>query len=200
MLVQEHCINFVIYWPQVIVDMKECRISLKNEKLTSYNRLSNLIIFIFFIFFGYLAIFSELKHIRLKSIGTIMLLSICFGLLSYFRNSKYSFSQRPFFFIIIMGWISFENYWMAGITLVFDIFSSITTRKLDVTFTKNQIQYPSFPLKQINWNDVNQVILKDGLLTIDLKSNKLFQQTIDEIKTPVDEKEFNDFCRQQLNK
>ena len=137
MLVQEHCINFVIYWPQVIVDMKECRISLKNEKLTSYNRLSNLIIFILFVFFCYLAVFSEIKQIRIKSIGTITFLSICFGLQFYFRNSKYSFSHRPFFFIIIMGWISFENYWMAGITLLFDIFSSITTRKLDVTFTKS---------------------------------------------------------------
>lgn len=89
---------------------------------------------------------------------------------------------------------------MAGITLLFDIFSKITTRNLEVAFTKNDIQYPSFPIKKIKWDEVAQVILKDGLLTIDFKSNKIIQQTIDEIKTPVDEKEFNDFCRQQLNK
>ncbi len=180
--------------------MKECRISLKNEKLKSYNGISKLIIFIFFVFFCYLAVFSEIRQILIKSIGTITLLSICFGLQFYFRNSKYRFSHRPFFFIIILGWISLENYWMAGITLLFDIFSTITTRKLDVFFTKNYIQYPSVPLKEIKWDDLNQVILKDGILTIDFKSNKLIQQTINEIKTPVDEKEFNDFCRQQLNK
>lgn len=180
--------------------MKECRISLKNEKLISYNRFSKLIIFIFFVFFCYLSVFSELKHIRIKSIGTVVLLSICFGLQYYFSNSKYSFSHRPFFFIITMGWLSIENYWMAGITLLFDIFSTITTRKMDVYFTKDQIQYPSVPSKQIKWDALNQVILKDGLLTIDFKSNKLIQQTIDELKTTVDETEFNDFCRQQLNK
>ena len=200
MLEQEHCINFVIYWQQVIADMKECKISLKNEKLTTYNSLSKLIIFIFFVLFCYLAIFSELRHIRIKSIGTIILLSICFGLQFYFRSSKYSFSHRPFFFIIILAWINIEYYWMAGITLLFDIFSKITTRNLEVAFTKNDIQYPSFPIKKIKWDEVAQVILKDGLLTIDFKSNKIIQQTIDEIKTPVDEKEFNDFCRQQLNK
>lgn len=179
--------------------MKECRISLKNEKLGSSKRISQLIIFIFFVFFCYLAVFSELTNIRIKSIGTIILLSICFGLQFYFRNSKYSFGNHPFFLLIMVGWITLENYWMAGVTGLFDIFSAITVRKLDVFFTKNHIQYPSVPLKQIKWEDLNQVILKDGLLTIDFKSNKLIQQTINEIITPVDEKEFNDFCRQQLN-
>jgi hypothetical protein len=176
------------------------KINLKNEKLPTYNRLSKLIIFIFVVFFCYLAVFSELKHIRIKSIGTIVLLFICFGLQFYFKKSKYSLGNRPFFIVILLGWITLENYWMAGITLLFDLFSMITTRSLDVYFTRSHIQYPSIPAKQIQWDELNQVILKDGLLTIDFKSNKLIQQMTDAIKTTVDEKEFNDFCRQQLNK
>ncbi len=175
-------------------------LNLKNEKIGLYNRLSKLIIFILLIFFGYIAVFSDLRHVRIKSIGSVILLVICYGLQYYFGNTKYRFGHRPFFFVIIIGWISLEQYWMAGITLVFDLFSMITTRKLNVYFTKDHIQYPSFPVKQVKWSELNQVILKDGLLTIDFKSNRLIQQMIADTKTAEEEKEFNDFCRQQLKR
>jgi hypothetical protein len=43
-------------------------------------------------------------------------------------------------------------------------------------------------------------MIKDGLLTIDFKNNRIIQQQIANISSGIDEKEFNDFCRQQLNK
>lgn len=51
----------------------------------------------------------------------------------------------------------------------------------------------------IRWGQLNNLILKDDLLTIDLKNNKLIQQYLDESSGPVNEKEFNDFCQKQLN-
>ena len=42
------------------------------------------------------------------------------------------------------------------------------------------------------------MILKDDLLTIDFKNNKIIQQLIEKTEHPVDEKEFNDFCSKQL--
>jgi hypothetical protein len=52
----------------------------------------------------------------------------------------------------------------------------------------------------VSWDEVNNVILKDGLLTIDFKNNKLFQHIILNSEEDISEKEFNEFCRQQLNK
>lgn len=54
--------------------------------------------------------------------------------------------------------------------------------------------------KEVNWDEVNNVILKDGLLTIDFKNNKLFQHIILNSDEDISEKEFNDFCEEQLNK
>lgn len=179
--------------------MTGCTIRLENEKLVFYNQLSRFIIFIFFVFFCYLLVFSETKYIKIKSTGVIILLLIFVALQYYFRNTKYRFGNRPFFYIIIFGWITIENYWLAAIALLFDTFSVITTRHLDVFFSKQSIRYPSVPPKQIKWKDLNQVTLKDGLLTIDFKSNKLIQQLVDENKTTVDEKDFNDFCKKQLD-
>lgn len=44
------------------------------------------------------------------------------------------------------------------------------------------------------WSEFNNVILKDNLLTLDFKNNKLLQLTIAENDTSVDENMFNTFC------
>ncbi len=84
--------------------------------------------------------------------------------------------------------------------LLFILLDFIAHKKLLVDITDKQIVVPYVMQKTINWNEVNNVILKDGLLTIDFKNNKLFQQLILNSDEDVNEKEFNDFCKQQLNK
>jgi len=53
-------------------------------------------------------------------------------------------------------------------------------------------------VRKIQWAAVANMILKDGLLTIDMKNNRIIQQYIDDAKTKVDQQEFNEFCRQHL--
>jgi len=48
------------------------------------------------------------------------------------------------------------------------------------------------------WPELDNVILKDNLLTIDLRSNKIIQAELREENGPVDEQAFNRFCDQQL--
>lgn len=55
----------------------------------------------------------------------------------------------------------------------------------------------SFPWKrQITWEAVEFIVLKDGLLTIEYKNGRVLQQPI--LKDPVwNEADFNEFCKQQ---
>ena len=48
------------------------------------------------------------------------------------------------------------------------------------------------------WQQLDNLLLKDGLLTIDLLSNKMIQAELSAENEPVDEKQFNLFCRQYL--
>ena len=74
-----------------------------------------------------------------------------------------------------------------------------TRRKFEVIFSKDGIIYPSFPRQTFLWPDVSNAILKDGMLTIDLKNNKLIQTVIDkESALAINESEFNLFCRKQF--
>lgn len=44
------------------------------------------------------------------------------------------------------------------------------------------------------WSEFNNIILKDNLLTLDFKNNKLLQLSINESESSVDEYSFNTFC------
>jgi hypothetical protein len=68
----------------------------------------------------------------------------------------------------------------------------------EIGFNKSGITINTFFKKHYEWSFIDNVILKDGLLTIDYKNNKIFQKEIEEEITPVLEKEFNEFCRLQL--
>jgi hypothetical protein len=178
--------------------MQQFQITLKNEKARLYNQLSWLIIIIHIVIFIYLSLFSAGRNIRGISIAILILLAFCFFLKYYFRKTKWQIGFHPFFFLLISGWIGMSQYWLAAIPFIFDLMYTITTRKFNVTFSKETITYPSFPVKKIRWNEVSNIILKDGLLTIDFKNNKIIQQHIEETGNPVNEKEFNDFCSGQL--
>ena len=49
------------------------------------------------------------------------------------------------------------------------------------------------------WAGMENVILKDNLLTIDFKTNKIIQVEIVESSRMVDETEFNQFCNMQMS-
>jgi uncharacterized membrane protein YobD (UPF0266 family) len=50
------------------------------------------------------------------------------------------------------------------------------------------------------WTEMDNVILKDNLLTIDLKTNKIIQVEIMENSRMVDETEFNLFCKEHFSR
>jgi hypothetical protein len=71
-------------------------------------------------------------------------------------------------------------------------------QKKEFGFSKNTIQENGFFGKKIKWNQLNRVILKDDVLTIDYKNNKIFQAYIDDEEDDdyeVGTEEFNAYCQ-----
>jgi hypothetical protein len=178
--------------------MKQFKLFLKNDKLDLYNRLSCFIIIILTAVYIYLLFFSGNNIKWGKKSGYLILMAFAFCLKIYFEKTKYRFGNAIFFYLVMFAFFRLEQYVLAVITLLFELLNTMATRNTAVSFAVGFIFYPSFPPKRIQWASVNNIILKDSLLTIDFKNNKIIQQLIDEQKTTVDEAEFNDFCRQQL--
>ena len=69
-----------------------------------------------------------------------------------------------------------------------------------ITVAQTGISYPSFPVKSLDWNALNNIILKDDILTIDLNNNKVYQHLIDYPEGEISEADFNEFCHQQMQR
>jgi hypothetical protein len=178
--------------------MEKYEVVLKNDKGKLYNRFT---IFIFvlnaiaIIFFLY----SRHEKITQSSNGFIALLLLINALLIYTIASFKKKKQLAFLSLVIgisLYWILIGYWWISLIMVMLFYLYSLSKRKLKVNFA-DQIIYPSFPKRIIQWKELNNVILKDGLLTIDFKNNKIIQQPI-KFPNPFNEKEFNDFCEEQL--
>lgn len=175
--------------------------TIPNTKSKTYDLLGWLLISIHLIILIIILLFSSGYEDR-KWAGFGVALAIIFFLVEMlFRKKKNNFSSiRASLAYLPLIWILKFHYYVPGIiSLLLSILYFISKREFRLYISEDHIRYPSFPVKNIRWTELNNLILKDGLLTIDFKNNKLIQQAIDE-NSPVNEQEFNEFCRQQLSK
>lgn len=171
--------------------MKKFEILLQNKKGKIYSTISTLIIVLNFVLFVYIGIAAKTNSLYPFAGAALLLLSFLLQRVKIrSRGNKFDF----LFGIVIITWLFMQWYWPAIANLALYSLYSITARPFVVVVAQAGITYPSFPKKTYTWNDFNNVILKDGLLTIDFKDNKLIQQLVEPKSATVDEKEFNDFC------
>ncbi len=86
------------------------------------------------------------------------------------------------------------------LTLAFTRF--LSTKKEEIGFADDHIVFKSVFSKKIRWEDLNNAMIKDGILTLDYKNNKIFQAETDDDEDEEDyivsEEEFNAWCSHQL--
>jgi hypothetical protein len=103
--------------------------------------------------------------------------------------------NRALFFAAIVWTLMPYFQWLVFVFGFLGLFEFHAKFPLEIGFTDKQIVFNSLLKRRYTWNDFNNVILKDNLLTLDFKNNKVFQkETIDD-EGEADEDEFNEFCR-----
>lgn len=93
----------------------------------------------------------------------------------------------------------FSFYWIGFLYIIAGLLEKPAKLPQELGFDTTGITINSLIPKEISWEELTNVLIKDNLLTIDFKNNKLYQK---EISTPVPketEKEFNTFCQKHLN-
>ncbi len=127
---------------------------------------------------------------------------VALAVVIHFRQTRYNRAVRlpllPFFALLSIEWCITGYYWVAVLPLLFAFLSSVADRKFIVTVNNSGVVYPSFPERRMRWEEISNMLIRDGLLTIDLHNNRFFQQLLDEEHNPVNEQEFNEFCRRFL--
>jgi hypothetical protein len=99
------------------------------------------------------------------------------------------------------GWILIPDAQIiAGIFLIGALFERQVKFPYEIAIDPAGIVVNTFPKKFFAWSTIQNVVIKDDVITIDFKNNKLIQKDINE---PVSESltnEFNAFCAAQIAK
>jgi uncharacterized membrane protein YobD (UPF0266 family) len=128
--------------------------------------------------------------------------SMIIGALSVYFLFK-SNRGRMIFVLLISILMCAVGWWLIGyigmgvLMFTLAVVGKLSMKSIVVTFSETGILYPSmFYKKNIPWSEVSNCLIKDNVLTIDLKSNKLMQFTLQEAENPeLNEQEFNAFVR-----
>jgi hypothetical protein len=176
-------------------------VSLKRPDFKKYDLISQLLLIaaiIIFLFF----LFNNIEAWIWYSLPVLVITAqIIYNLFE--RRKVEIVSYRISFFIAALGFILLpEKSFFTILLAVLYIIPLFLERQIkfpeEIGFDDEGITINTFYKKYFPWSLINNVVLKDGLLTIDYKDNKLFQKEIEEQVSPVLESEFNEFCRLKL--
>jgi hypothetical protein len=141
--------------------------------------------------------------------GFVYLLGIIFiaGVLiwnvyqSVYRHKKVYYSRA--LLIAALVWMKMPYFqWLSFVLIILALLEYQAKYAVEIGFSDQEIKFNTFFKKKYYWNEFTNIVLKDGLLTLDFANNKILQREIedDDDEDDADEQEFNEYCRRQLAK
>lgn len=123
---------------------------------------------------------------------------------AYLDKKKYNHIRYTT--LLIVGGIGLMNckmlpFYIGILYIIAGIMEKYLIVKKEFGFSSDGIVENGLLGRKISWNELSNVIIKDQLLTIDYKSNKLVQLETDndeDDEYDVDDDEFNAYCRNRL--
>lgn len=181
--------------------MQVYRIFIANDR---YRFMKPLQVFILLINAVSLALVAFYKNDMLGYVWPPLILLSIFFILYQQKLKRFIFFKKTNFldtgFLwVIAAWALAGYLWIALAVVIIAILRATVKEKFELLFFDNQIELHTYPKKIFYWNSLQNIVLKDGLITIDFKNNKMIQSEILAKESNIyNEAEFNEFCRSQL--
>ena len=174
-------------------------VTLKNERGRSIDIVSILVILISAAAFIWVRI-SGLSESPIFIVAAVLLVAGIIWLLYRRRKHKQvGFSKL----MVIAGitWFAMPSLpWLGLAVLILSLLEKPAKANLEIGFTTDRIVMNHIIKKKYSWQAFSNILLKDGILTLDFKNNRIFQRvTVDE-EGDAEEDEFNDYCQEQLRR
>ena len=170
---------------------------LKKEKPENISYISFLLCFISWIFFLYYSYtygsFSSVLFWASWLIPVVLVWTIRVKR----KIDKATTYKHPLFLTGCMWLLVPGMRWIALMFILFILFDHQARHPLEIGVSDEKIVINTFFRKRYEWNAFSNVVLKDGLLTLDFKNNKMLQREV--ISRDIYENEFNSFCMEQLD-
>ncbi len=101
--------------------------------------------------------------------------------------------------LVFVAWLYFGYWWIGIIMIALSVFAELAVADKRICFEKDTIYTTTIFGKTYTWFKFQNIVLKDGLLTLDFKNNKIIQTTIDKEVNLQEEENFNLYCKQKIN-
>lgn len=174
-------------------------IVIKKNSNQRINRISQLMLFIALFAFIGTSVIEPQKSMLIIAL-TVLIAAwwlFCFNQIK--RNIEPSF--RLALLMAAIGWYNLKGgIYISVIYLIAAALEKQVKFQEEIAFDDTEIVINSFPKKKYLWNDLHNVVLKDGILTIDFKNNQLLQKEVDSEVSPSIVAEFNAFAQHHLTK
>jgi hypothetical protein len=173
---------------------------LKKDTERVTDSFSVLLILVSAIVFFYLGFQSgHLKYIPLL-FAAALLTGLLINVLARRRGGT-GIRYRYWLLLAAVGWIGFTTIpWFGAFFFLLAFLEYQTKRPLEIGFHHDRVVINTLIKRRFDWSAFNNVVLRDGLLTLDFSNNRLMQKEVadDEDEDDADEEEFNAFCRARL--
>jgi hypothetical protein len=172
-------------------------VTLKRENARKTDLVSILVLIFSIFTFSFVQIRNGLSLYRCFTIG-ILFTGLLINLQALRKGKEMHF--RNWLFVAGIFWISMP--YLSWLALPFFLFAWLEAQAkypLEIGFYSEGVLLNSLFKKKYPWNAIQSVKLKDGLLTLDFRNNKLIQkEVLDDDEPDAREDEFNDYCRSKL--
>jgi hypothetical protein len=148
-------------------------------------------------------VYEQLRSGELNIFLILATIVLSFGVFLQSRSAKKNkkFSFRTWLWLAGIFWLGMPGWKFLSIPFfLLGFLEAQARRPLEIGFTDDSVVINSIIRKEYPWSAFNNIMLKDGLLTLDFKNNRLIQKEAEEDDDPdAEEDEFNQYCRQHLD-
>jgi hypothetical protein len=117
----------------------------------------------------------------------------------YYRTDREIYYSKA---LLIAGLVWTKMPYFEWLIIVFAFLALLeyqAKRAPEIGFADDHIMINKLFKKKVTWDEIDNVILRDGWLTVDFKNNKLLQKQIDSGENEASEEEFNEWVRNRHN-
>ncbi|THU32416.1 hypothetical protein FAM09_26860 [Niastella caeni] len=102
--------------------------------------------------------------------------------------------------IAALVWMKMPYFqWLVFVFIILALLEYQAKYAIEIGFSDNEIVFNSLFKKRYHWKQFSNIVLRDGLLTLDFTNNRILQREVeDDEEDDADEDEFNEYCRKQL--
>src|SRR5580658_8741021 len=159
---------------------------LKKDGERATDLLSILLCFCSAVIFGYTQLKSDHPNIYLYAFTALILAGLIYNIVirrnsAIDRRGRKPVRYKYLILLTALGWFGMPFFpWIGIIFFLLAFLEHQAKRPLEIGFDRDRIVINTLIRKRHDWSVFNNVLLRDGLLTLDFKNNRLLQKEVAE--------------------